>query len=120
MEKPIISNDYWQKAFSLNPVLGEAISNPNTDFMTKLLFDARFFQKKFGKEITYWSSAIFAAKLILSEKGFSAKELAKKAKVPEKHMNEVLSYLKNMAEIEEKNGKFALNYASPFSKMFKS
>jgi len=104
----------------LNESLKEAVMNPNTDFMTKLLFDARFFNKKLGKEITYWSNAIFALKLLLHEKkALDEKGIEKALKIPSTDLKEMLSYLKNMSEILEEEGKYSLNYANLFSKIFK-
>ncbi len=118
--KPLIGNELWQKALSMGGEMPEAISNPNTDFMTKLLFDARFFQKKLGKDVAYWSSAIFALKMLLSEKAATEKEIRKATGINEKESAELLAYLKNMSEIlQEGKGKYALNYANSFSKIFK-
>ena len=94
--------------------------NPNTDFMTKLLFDARWFEKKLGKEMTYWSNAIVKIKLLLSEKnGLNTKDIASKIKYPEADVQGVLDYLKGMAEILEEKGKDSLNLKNAFSSMFK-
>ena len=121
MEKPMIENELWQKAFAMNPALQEAIMNPNTDFLTKLLFDARFLQKKHGKEIHYWTNAIFKVKMYLHEKkGATEQQIVKGTGLPSSECSELLNYLKNMSEIlMDDNGKHALNYTNMFSKVFK-
>src|SRR3989344_4654204 len=117
MSKPLIENELWEKAFRMNEAMQEAILNPNTDFMTKLLFDARFFQKKLGKEVSYWSNAIFSIKMLLYEKkALVAKEITKQVRLSEKEATELLSYLKNMSEIIEEKGKYKLNSENSFSK----
>lgn len=94
--------------------------NPNTDFMTKLLFDARQFVKKSGKEITYWSNAIVKIKLLLSEKNsLNVKDIASKIKYPEAEVQSIIDYLKGMAEVLEEKGNYSLNFKNAFSSMFK-
>ena len=119
--KPMLESDIWEKCVSLSDELKEAVMNPNTDFMTKLLFDARFFSKKTGKEIAYYSNLIVKIKLLLHEKKqLSEKDIAKLAKITEGEAKELLSYLKNMSEILlDGEGKYSLNYSNPFSKPFK-
>lgn len=120
MSKPIIENELWQKAFALNPELKAAIINPNTDFMTKLLFDARFIQKKHGKELTYWSNLIFSIKMLLMEKSkLNITGISEGAKAEENDVAEVVKYLANMGELIEESGKYSLALSSPFSKMFR-
>mgnify|MGYP001346115897 CR=1 FL=1 len=105
---------------SLSPELKEAIMNPNTDFMTKLLFDAKYLEKKTGVEITHWSNIIVKTKLLLSEKkGLNVKEIASKINYSEADVQAVLDYLKGMAEILEEKGKYSLNLKNAFSSMFK-
>lgn len=100
--------------------LKEAIMNPNTDFMTKLLFDARWLEKKYGQDLTYWSNAIVKTKFLLSEKkSLNVKEIASKIKHPEADVQAILDYLKGMAEILEDKGKYTLNLKNAFSSMFK-
>ena len=119
MEKPLIDAKAWEKAVALNDTLKEAVMNPNTYFMTKLLFDSRFFAKKTGKEVPYWSNSIFKLKLALHEKkALGEKPLAKAVGIGSAELKELLSYLKNMGEITEAGGKISLNYANPFSKVF--
>ncbi|HLC93215.1 MAG TPA: hypothetical protein VJH23_05930 [archaeon] len=118
--KPLIAQELWEKAFSMNEHMREALINPNTDFMTKLLFDARFFEKKLGKDVAYWSNAIFALKMLLHEKkAVAGAEIAKQTGMSENEAKELISYLKNMSEILEEKGKYSLNYVNLFSKMFK-
>jgi hypothetical protein len=120
MSKPIIENSLWQKAFALNPEMKEAIINPNTDFMTKLLFDARFFQKNFGNELTYWSNLIFSIKFLLMENGsMDINSISKISGFEERHVAEVVKYLAHMGELIEENGQYKLAMSSPFSKIFK-
>ncbi|HIH09703.1 MAG TPA: hypothetical protein HA254_03445 [Candidatus Diapherotrites archaeon] len=117
--RPLIETALWEKAFSKSEALKDAIINPNSDFMTKLLFDARFFAKRSGKEISYYSNAIFALKMALAENGaLGAKQLADKAKLGEKEALELLAYLANMSEVGEEEGKYSLNYANNYSKVF--
>jgi len=119
MSKPIIDQQTWEECARLNNSLKEAILNPNTDFMTKLLFDARLLEKRTGKELTYWSNVIVKIKLLLSKnKALTAKEIASKTGLEE--ADELLTYLKGMAEVLEENGKYKINYNNPFSKLFKS
>lgn len=118
ISKPIIETEIWQQAFGLNEEMKIAITNPNTDFMTKLLFDARFFQKKFGKEVSDWSNAIFKFKWALVESGKSGAELASVLGLPENEISEIGKYLVGMGELTEQNGVYTLNLKSPFSKMF--
>ena len=120
MTKPLIEPALWQKAFSMNETMREAISNPNTDFMTKLLFDARFFEKKLGRDVAYWTNAIFALKMLLHEKSATEKQIMKETGLGAKESAELLAYLKNMSEIlAEGKEKYVLNYQNPFSKVFK-
>ncbi len=120
MTNPLIENTLWQKAFLMGETMREAISNPNTDFMTKVLFDARFFQKKLGKDVSYWSNAIFTLKMLLHEKGTATEQqITKGTALEPKESSELLAYLKNMSEILEQGGKYSLNYTNLFSKIFK-
>lgn len=119
VSKPIVEPELWQKLVKKNPALREALMNPNTDFMTKLLFDARFLEKKLGKELTYWSNSLVKIKAVLSEKkALDAKKLAKELSMKEAELGELLTYLKNLAEIKEEKGKYSLNENNPFSKLF--
>ena len=119
--EPLIKQSHWDKAVSFSRVLSEAVMNPNTDYMTKLLFDSRLFVKKFGKDVPYWSNALFAVKMVLAEqgnKGLTAERLAKETKISARDLSEVLKFLVSMAELEEKKGKYSLNLSNPFSKIF--
>jgi len=121
MSEPIVENSLWQKAVALNPELRDAVMNPNTDFMTKLLFDARFLAKKSNKELTYWSNLIFKLKWLLREKkALSKQQIAKELKVSDLELDEILKYLSGLAEVKEEKGKFSLNYLNPFSKPFQT
>lgn len=94
--------------------------NPNTDFMTKLLFDAKWFEKKYDHDLTYWSNAIVKIKLLLSEKkSLNVKEIASKIKYHEADVQAVMEYLKGMAEVLQEKGKYSLNLKNAFSSMFK-
>ncbi len=116
----MLENDTWEKAVNLSEALKEAVMNPNTDFMTKLIFDAKFLQKKTGKELTHWSNAIVKLKLCLHEnKGSDLNGISKNTGLAEKDLQEIIPYLKNMSEILEENGKYSLNYTNLFSKPFK-
>lgn len=117
--KPVIENETWQKLIKKNELLREAVMNPNTDFMTKLIFDAKFLETKNNKEITHWSNLIVKIKLLLSEKkGLTMKEISKKLKAEESDVQIVLGYLKGMAEVLEEKGKYSINMNNAFSKMF--
>ena len=119
MTKPLIEQELWQKAFSMGVAMRDALINPNTDFMTKLLFDANFFQKKLGKDVPHWSNAIFGIKMCLHEKkGATEKQIVKASRLKESECAELLSYLRNMSEILEAKGKYSLNYSNLFSKPF--
>ncbi|MCR4369366.1 MAG: hypothetical protein NUV67_05670 [archaeon] len=119
MPEPIIENSLWQKAVKHNNELKAAVMNPNTDFMTKLLFDARIFQKRKGKETAYWSNLIFKTKFLLSQKkALTPKQIASLVIAPEAEIFEILAYLLGMAEVKEAKGKYSLNYSNPFSKIF--
>lgn len=117
--KPIVENETWNRLVAMNPLLREALMNPNTDFMTKLLFDARILSQRKGKELTHWSNLIVKTKLALHEKkGLALKQIASKLKAEETDLTDVIAYLKGMAEIKEEKGKYSLNYNNPFSKPF--
>ncbi|HZX20126.1 MAG TPA: hypothetical protein VFF13_03880 [archaeon] len=117
--KPVIENETWQKLIKKNELLREAVMNPNTDFMTKLIFDAKFLQTKNLQELTHWSNLIVKIKLLLSEKkGLSMKEITKKLKESESDVQIVLAYLKGMAEVLETKEKYSINANNAFSKMF--
>jgi hypothetical protein len=120
MSKPIIENSLWQKAFALNSEMKEAIINPNTDFMTKLLFDARFFQKNFGKELAYWSNLIFSIKFLMMENGsLDITSISKIGGFEERDVVEVVKYLVHMGELIEEKGQYKLAMSNPFSRIFK-
>ena len=115
----MIEQKLWEKAVSMNDSLKEAIMNPNTDFMTKLIFDAHFLSKKFGNDVAYWSNAVFSLKMFLHENGATdSKSISKKLKLKQKETTELLNYLKGMAEVSEEKGKYSLNYSNLFSKVF--
>ncbi|MEM4257451.1 MAG: hypothetical protein QXD98_03765 [Candidatus Diapherotrites archaeon] len=119
MQKPLIEKEIWNKALNLNSKLKEAIINPNSDFMTKLLFDARFFCKKNGKEISYYTNLIFKIKMFLAEKKvMNVGNLSKNLNVEEKELKEIIDYLVNCGEILRIEENFSLNKESPYSKMF--
>ncbi|PIN84694.1 MAG: hypothetical protein COV47_06095 [Candidatus Diapherotrites archaeon CG11_big_fil_rev_8_21_14_0_20_37_9] len=118
MSKPLIDAETWAKATSLNEELKSAIMNPNTDFMTKLLFDSRQLVKKQGNEIPYWSNSIVKTKLLLMEKPLGKDELAKKLNIPKKDADTIIAYLIPMAEIVESEEKYSINKTNAFSKIF--
>lgn len=120
MQKPIIPPELFQCAMQMNDEMREAVINPNTDFMTKLLFDARLLSKKLGKDVPYWSSALFSLKMLLMDNpGLGNAEIAKQLKIPAKEVEEITRYLLPMAEITQEGGKFFLNFSNPFSRMFR-
>lgn len=118
MSEPIISAELFDKAMAMGEEMQKAVLNPNTDFMTKLLFDARFLSKKFGKSQNHWSQAIFSLKMALHGKALSEGEVAKSLGLAKPEVTELLSYLKNMSEIAWQGGKYSLNYTNQFSKPF--
>ncbi len=119
MSEPIIPTDLFERAMEMGGEMREAVLNPNTDFMTKLLFDARFLSKKLGKGQNHWSQAIFSLKMALRAKALSEGEIVKKTGLSKAEAAELLSYLKNMSEISEGAGKYSLNYGNAFSKIFR-
>lgn len=119
MQKPLIEWSVWEKALALNSSLKEAIINPNSDFMTKLLFDARFFRQKNGKEISYYTNLIFKIKMALFEKKeLSIKELETTFFSEKQDLVEILEYLVNCGEVLKEKETFTLNKESPYSKIF--
>ncbi|GEM_PF-5424459 len=121
MSEPIIPKELFDRAIGMNEEMREAVMNPNTDFMTKLLFDARYLSKKLGGPHTHYSQAIFSIKMaLLDTPRQGAKELAKHLKIPEKEVSEIIGYLLPMAEIRgDARGGLSLNAANPFSRMFR-
>lgn len=121
MSEPIIPKELFDRAIGMNGEMREAVMNPNTDFMTKLLFDARYLSKKLGKPQNHCSQAIFSLKMaLLGRPGQGVKEIAKHLALPEKEVSEIVGYLLPMDEIKD-NGKggLSLNVANPFSRMFR-
>ena len=114
----MIENEIFQKAIAMGEPMRSEAANPNSELMTKLLFDARFLCKKLGGEVPYWASAIFRLKMILSENEASKAELEQEMGIKGQHFSEIIAYLKNMSEIMEKDMVLSLNPTNPFSKIF--
>ena len=124
MSDPIIPRELFDRAMQMNPEMAEAVLNPNTDFMTKLLFDARFLAKKTGKPQMHWSQGIFALKMLLMERpGLHLHQIEKELSLPHKDVEEMANYLCGMAEIKKEGegeaAKYSLNSQNSFSRMFR-